>query len=1240
MAGIGINLTSDALVGLGRALKSRLMPEQQVLLERTVAAAVEEAARLAGDPAAAMLELVTREESLAALAALALAAPADRPIFKELGTLLGAVDWSTSGVDQQDFFGALVPAVREAVIAVGRSGGPLAALTLNLRLDELQRQHGGPPQEVIVGMRDLPPLPPPVPELLDELFSLGASEARPVRDWLTRFNPSARSRPLLSLVKDPPAWLNSASGRGWLLIGELSAAYDDTEAATIAYLAAADRGLRSEWRLRAKAAYLMFADGRHNSQLLRTLEPAAESDEFVAVVAAAARGDWQRVLSGWEIPPEDTEALRFIPVLRVVALVHQGDWRAARTAAMSLQQASPDAPGPALLAAKTLLGETEAQRGEQQRREAATTALQLALRARDMRRTWRGPSGQAVEVAAQAAVLLHDVRLALRLCLPKPDGDALADEAAHEEVRATAATLAAVTGHVALAKDLASTMIGADRELVLAAVAEAEQRRADAAAHARKALETSTNVVKRQQAALLLAGVGALQDADVADFDEGDAVLLTAVNLAESDRLDDAYVLLRRHGDADTARFAQLSALILAQTGQFDLAAGRLEDAAARFGDPGFRVSAARYWAQAGDWEAAAVLALEATAELDRTSPEWIEGQALLVECYARRGDWPAVERAGRAVLHVDPAQRGVRWALTLALYNRRRREEAWRVLQDDGDARRPAAAWQARLLIELATEFDPTAATARLLLSLADAFSEDEQLRAQVIMTLVRLPNAAFESDAGLLGRAQQHAANFLERFPTSAYLTSIPTTDEDELVSRLGAMLRPAAERWQRAKRAVDAGGPTGLLAAAASRPYAAVWPHRAAGHLPMTAPDVTGSDRADLLAMSASVAVDASVMHTLALLPELWPHVRAMTKELLTTSDAAEDILLARDSFIAGAAGSLSWDLISDRPTLLDADPTVEALLAERAGEMARGLRWLRAKPWPDLKVFPELDESAFRPWIGVVDYSITSGTTLYCDDVGLRRLARSHGARTFDTTSVIDWLHADGRLSAVEADAMYTRLASEFAVDLPDAARHFQRLLDRDGFESLPASYMLSRPAYWAPDVAATLEVARTLLSRITDEHSGLLARWTGMSALGLIRATGGLRAGVALVVEQILRPWPAEVRAALYYQLRGVAAELGTIDPLPMLVEILRDVLAVAVPAGHQARLILGLFEGLPEAERQAVVAALLRPDRETDRSRAAGPRVTESVSGVSAQAADSRRRLARELFGHRTEKDD
>ena len=1234
LLGLGVDLASGAIVDLGRALMSRVQPEQQRLLRRTLADAVAKAsanASASGAPAEAFLDVVARDEVLDAVAALSLVSSPERGVEPELARLLEDVDWETAGVDRERFIDELVPAARQVVMSVGRSGGPLAALALNLRMDDLQQRVGATPSRM-PSEQQLPRLPPPIPDLLDQLVTVGDPTVEQIWNWLSRFDPVSDRRPVSSLLAEPPEWLTKASARIWRLLGQVAQAYDDLDAAVSSYLAAAERGASDASRLRARAAYLMFALGRDNSDLLTMLREPAKTDVLVRGATHAAVGDWAAVLEVDASRAGTQEEIQYLQMLQVVALVHMGDWREARARAMALHEESPSAPGIAILAAKTLLGEVEALEGEQQRREGLATALQLAIRARDSRRSWRGTSEEAVEVAAQAAVLLHDYDLALRLCVPPPDGDALSREASAPDVRATAAVLAAMSGRISLAKDLANGVSGVNRDLALAAIAEGERRPADAARHARDVLAGTTDTTKRQQAALVLAGVGALEPEDVIDLDGRDAVLLKAINMAETGRLEDAYEFLRQHGDADNARFVQLNALVLSRAGQLDMAADRLEEAASRFGDAAFRVTAARYRAQSGDWERASTLALEASAELDRSSPSWADAQRLLIEVNARRGDWRALERVARTLLGEDPTEESARWALALALINRRRAEEAWGALKAGGVIPEPATSWQAHLLAELLASFQPTADSARQLLDLADRFNEDERLRAQVIIALARMPGAALESDQALIERAQHHAADFIDKFPTSPYLTSIETTDEDEFTRRLEALLRPAAERFQNAANAVAHGAPAGLLAAAAGRPYAAIWPHRAPGHLPLTATDVRQSDASDWVARSAQVVVDASAIHTLALVPELWPHVRAATKELVTTDDAADDLLRSREMFSIESAGSLSWDLDANRPSLTDADESIRSLLEERASEMAHSLRWIRVVPWRTFQRFPEFDQAAFRPWIGLVDYCAATGTSFYCDDVGLRRFARANGVAAFDTTALVDGLSDSGRISADETKRIYIRLASEFAVDLPQSRQLLRSLIERDGFESLPAAYLLSRPVHWSQDYSQSLNEVRSLLRQVAAVDYELLPRWAAMAALGLARASGAIKAGLALIVEQVLNASTAGMRASLFFAARSVAAELGGVDPVPALVEILLDVMAGAVPPEERARLVLALFSEVPDTDRRDVVAALLKSASAPPRG-AAGPRASEDVSTVRAQAKEARSRLARDLFG-------
>ena len=222
--------------------------------------------------------------------------------------------------------------------------------------------------------------------------------------------------------------------------------------------------------------------------------------------------------------------------------------------------------------------------------------------------------------------------------------------------------VAAVAGRLSIARDLLQGLQGTTKHLALAAIAEAENRKEDAIGHARAALSEQPDGTTRRQALLVLAGAGALQQEDVSDLPEQEATQLSAINLAESGRVEDAYALLRRSGGPETARYEHLTALLLSRTGNYDLAGHRLMNAATKFGEPQLRVHAARYLAQAGDWEEAVSQCLEAIAALDRGSPGWMDAHRLLIEGYATRNEWSKVQRYARAALRESPSDEPSRW--------------------------------------------------------------------------------------------------------------------------------------------------------------------------------------------------------------------------------------------------------------------------------------------------------------------------------------------------------------------------------------------------------------------------------------------------------------------------------------------------------------------------------------------------------------------------------------------------
>jgi hypothetical protein len=86
-----------------------------------------------------------------------------------------------------------------------------------------------------------------------------------------------------------------------------------------------------------------------------------------------------------------------------------------------------------LLRARSVLG------GGDSRWRDAFRSVEVALRARNLRRSWRGDSAEAVAAAAEAAIIADDPGQVWSLTRPAPDGEATAGEAGDPRVLPLAA---------------------------------------------------------------------------------------------------------------------------------------------------------------------------------------------------------------------------------------------------------------------------------------------------------------------------------------------------------------------------------------------------------------------------------------------------------------------------------------------------------------------------------------------------------------------------------------------------------------------------------------------------------------------------------------------------------------------------------------------------------------------------------------------------------------------------------
>ncbi len=254
----------------------------------------------------------------------------------------------------------------------------------------------------------------------------------------------------------PPSVLDELPVAGRLAVAEILMAYDQAAAAIEQLRDALTLGAtpRAYWLIRmAQLAWLV--DGEGSARASGFLEQAKSVDSDYPLLRAIllsrsrAWSEAEVALSGWS-PSTVWERDTALTVLGG-ALVEQQKLDDAVTV-MEAGTTETSSAGLLLQLARLLRARSVLGGGDSRWRD-AFRSIEVALRARNLRRSWRGDSAEAVAAAAEAAIIADDQGQVWSLTRPAPDGEATAGEAGDPRVLPLAAMGAALTGRIAQARE-------------------------------------------------------------------------------------------------------------------------------------------------------------------------------------------------------------------------------------------------------------------------------------------------------------------------------------------------------------------------------------------------------------------------------------------------------------------------------------------------------------------------------------------------------------------------------------------------------------------------------------------------------------------------------------------------------------------------------------------------------------------------------------------------------------------
>lgn len=924
---------------------------------------------------------------------------------------------------------------------------------------------------------------------------------------------------------------------------------------------------------------------------------------LAAAGEAIEKGDYptaEKILDSWE--PGDPNDQSIKSILQTAAATGRGDFNRAIAIGVEGAVQHPEGSGNTLRTAEALLSRGHHGLSEHPLGDFAR-AFDLAIQARDARRTWLGDSVAPILTAVKASALATDIDQAWRLTQALPEGTALPHEARDIRLRRESAILAATMGRFENAQAVAESLDDPFVALTVAGwQAFADDRLEDAEEAWLQAWEHAPNNTSRLQTASALAPLGKrLPDLDALPGEYSLAVdhIKTIHEVMSSD--DDMSLLRVRASESE-----QLTVLLaerLVAQGQIADAAGVLEAGGTRWNHPlMMRMAAARY-ESAGNYEKAFDAA---TTALSLGGPTWagrLETLMIQFDSLESRGEFARSLALVREMATIAPGNLTVRWALVHSLVRAGSIQDAWRALTHQGRPVEPRELSDARTWIGLAAECDDSPEFVQRSLEMMSAWVHEPDVVGvfliQIYRGLNRHARDVADSDIAELHKA---TADFTATHPESQVFRSFKF-DENDVVGSLTAMLKDQATEDPAIKDLRERVGrgelPLGFVVELTSRTYVEACIMTAAGlvfsHMPTAA---EAGQAAATAALGSRVVIDASAASTLTLLdPAIVDKLIGAFLALDTTDSAYRDALGAQQSLNMRSTMTLGWDAKQGRPLITETSEEEADAFARRADRVVELLARSERRGWPGLKRFAEFAGDGI--WLSSLDLAMSEQRAFWCDDRSLRQLAASEGAQTFGTVDLFAALEAAGLLDHDLGVAARASLVAGYHVDLDFDADVLTYAAELDSWMPKGAAAALTRTHSWL-DPVACVRFASTAMARIASTSPAGIAQWTAAVGLGLVRITDGNIEGASenlkiLLTHALAQPWLRPDTLLFVMQgMRTAMEELpGTNDPLPAVLAHIYSQIAKKHGAPQAAEFLLMLVANLGDEDRATAARTIL-----------------------------------------------
>lgn len=1032
-------------------------------------------------------------------------------------------------------------------------------------------------------------------------------------------SPDARRQEVVAeWATNRPSWLSSAPPQVQAVAAHLATAYGGANVGREMLLAAARAGAPRRQYLIARAAGLF--DPPQYSEALELLNEAGTPEEspepYVRALHAVLSEDWLRArneLDAW-IPGDPIAwALWLVLQGRVTFLGPGADvvtdamFNDGLTAARRVLAAGWSNSG-ALQASRFLMHRAV--------RSASTTivadmreALDLAVRARDGIRTYRGNSEEAVALACQIALMSDDPARVIALGA----GEATPEEAADPKVVLPVAIARASLNQPVDDSDMRRLTIYG-QAVVRAALA--RRAGADEAPHWRAAVEAAADESERVTALAGLAATGEAADPTLDELDVEFPQLVASIR-AQADVAggNPRSAIERLRGNTTgSIPAALLLAQAYQQVGEIDNAVATLREVSATTSNPEYALAALRLlWSANRKDEIPAAL-----GDLLGTAPAgWAgrpEALQMAAQFAADAGDLPRTIELLRASLAEDPRDADTRWALARAYAARGELSTAAAALAEHSVPLEPGTVDQAHLWLELNKHaLDPPVLVQRTL-GLLDRFPDSEKLAAHALTVLVTSGREEGDLPEDLLGRVRALHMDFFERWPESEHFMrySVDVSDAQAILASLTELVSvtPDAARARREFHGQIARSslPLGAMSSAVGKGYAELLLRRGVlGALPTWHPDSAEHVHAKgeaTAALGLAPIMDTSAAVAISTLqPATQAALRGTFRRVEVVDDALVDATITNDSLGLRSTGVLTYDDRTQQARYEEIPEAAAERLAEDAEALLTALTALprvpAAPPEPD-----ELD-AGWRdnaPWLAACRTAAANGTALWCDDAALRVLARSLGATSFSTWALIEVLTDRGDLtSGAHDEALADLVVGGAAGGLPLSVSTLLEIAEREEWRVGGAALALGNPAMWRDHQRANRLLIPTVRA-VLQHRPDALPAWVYQTATGIgyaypePAAGSVVAAGMLAIVAHSAGSRPEVVRDVVQATRLGLASAAAdpadSPDPLEEAASLMfRSYAGVFEPA-LAAQYVRALFTEL-DPEDRAVIARII-----------------------------------------------